>query len=123
MQGLTQVRQALQRLAQGYELTGIGRTTGDTAQESLNIGNTLEGLAQVLATCRVRHQLCHRLLTSRDGLQLAQGLFKPAAQQAGSHRRDSLVEHLQQAALPLALPHGTDELKVAAGDGIEHQVL
>ena len=118
-----QLGQPFEPIGQGHQVPGGGAACPCPTCKPFQVAHGPQQPAQGLAQGALVHQFAHPVLTGADGGPIDQGRLDPAAQAAAAHGRDGAIEGPQQGPLDAPAQLGTGEFQVAAGLGIEHQLV
>ena len=118
-----QLGEPFEPIGQGHQVPGGGAASACPAGKPLQVAHGPQQPAQGLAQGALAHQFAHPLLAGADGGPIDQGRLDPAAQAAAAHGRDGAIQGPQQGPLHAPAQLGAGEFQVAAGLGIEHQLV
>ena len=118
-----QPRQPFEAVGEGHQIAGGGAAGAGSAGQSLQIAHRPQQPAQGQPLGAMGHQLAHRLLADQDRGQVHQRRFDPAPQAAAAHGGGGAIQGPEQGAMQRAAQLGAGQFQVAAGLGIEHQLI
>ena len=118
-----QLGQALETIGQGHQVPGRGAAGTGPAGQALQVAHRAQQSPQGQSQAAIGHQLAHAPLALEDRRALHQRRLQPAAQAAAAHGGVGAIQRPEQGAVDAAAQLGFGELQVAAGGGVEHQLV
>ena len=120
-QALAQRGQTAEKTAEPRQIAGVGDPEGGAAREALEVADPAKLLPRGRAPGGLGDESGHRVLTSRDGVEIEQRAKKPLPEHPCSHRRRRPVEGGQERAARAPVVGALEELESGHGRRVEHE--
>jgi hypothetical protein len=120
-EGLRRLGQGPHGAGEGDEVAGPRRAQGDPPEETVEVLDAAERLAQAGSIESAEGQLLDRVEAVLDAFELDERPQDPLAQQAGAHRAPGVVEDVEEGAPATAVGQALHELEVPAGHRVQDE--
>ena len=107
----------------GAEVLGVGGAVDDLGDQTFEIKNMGQKLANLLPLHKAAVQLLHSPLTAQDVGGGQEGMLHPLTEHSRAGGGLGAVQHPQKGPLLLLGAHGLGQLQVAAGIDVQLQIL